>query len=606
MRHFIARLFLNHLSTKLVLLIVPLLLFTIGVISYFYYGSTSDIISENVRASSKQAAKQSADYLSLILTVGTDVGQQIFHDTRIQQVINSETKGNLSVDQKLEIKQSVNEILNNLMYTSSFVRSIYLLKEQGNSWGSGLFNASKMMRYTLKDHDWYKDVVNGKVDDLWLPLHYDPFSGGGENTELVLTLIKPLRNLETREILGVIVINMDGKPILDAIKRIRLGKTGKFTIVNNRGDIMISEVSEQWNQSLANSELGKRVIDYRNIENEFEMKLDNVDHYIVTLKMKNDWTILGTVPIQEVLQGIQKLQLKIWMYSTLLLIAALVIGVLFSRRITSPLKELMNQMSQIGKSDLKARTDVRSQDEIGQLSRRFNQMVGHIEMLIGQVNEEEAKKREAEMRALRYQINPHFLFNTLSTIRWMVLYQKYNEAYNGIASLVQLMEASMEKSGVFSSIRDELILLDKYMVIQQFRYGDNIHLFANVNESLLDLEIPRMLLQPIVENAVFHGIAPQEQGGRIDITIGLSGESESTLLIWIKDNGLGISPESVEGLLRSSTEHRTGMFGIGLNHVHETIQLYYGKESGVFIESELGIGTVIRLEIKLGREKDGI
>jgi two-component system sensor histidine kinase YesM len=294
------------------------------------------------------------------------------------------------------------------------------------------------------------------------------------------------------------------------------------------------------------------------------------------------------------------------MYSTLLLIAALIIGVLFSRRITSPLKELMNQMSQIGKSDLKARTNVRSQDEIGQLSRRFNQMVGHIEMLIGQVNEEEAKKREAEMRALRYQINPHFLFNTLATIRWMVLYQKYNEAYNGIGSLVQLMEASMEKSGVFSSIRDELLLLDKYMVIQQFRYGDNIHLIVNVDESILDLDIPRMLLQPIVENAVFHGIAPQEQGGRIDITMDLSEESEHTLQIWIKDNGRGISPERIEGLLHSSSEHRAGMFGIGLNHVHETIQLYYGKESGVFIESELGIGTIIRLELKLGREKNDV
>ncbi|QGQ97977.1 sensor histidine kinase [Paenibacillus psychroresistens] len=606
MRHFITRLFLNHLSTKLVLLIVPLLLFTIGVISYFYYGSTSDIISENVRASTKQAAKQSADYLSLILTVGTDVGQQIFHDTRIQQVIISETKGNLSVDQKTDIKDSVDEILNNVMYTSSFVRSIYLLKEQGNSWGSGMFNESKMMRYTLKEHDWYNDVVNGKVDDLWLPLHYDPFSGGGENTELVLTLIKPLRNLETREVLGVIVINMDGKLILDAIQRIRLGKTGKFTIVNNRGEIMISEVSEQWNQSLADSELGKWIIANRNIENEFEMKLDHVDQYIVTRNMKNDWTILGTVPIQEVLEGIQKIQLKIWMYSSLLLAAALVIGVLFSRRITSPLKELMNQMSQIGKSDLKARTDVRSQDEIGQLSRRFNQMVGHIELLIGQVNEEEAKKREAEMRALRYQINPHFLFNTLSTIRWMVLYQKYDEAYNGIASLVQLMEASMEKSGVFSSIRDELGLLDKYMVIQQFRYGDNIHLFANVDESLLDLEIPRMLLQPIVENAVFHGIAPQEQGGRIDISMELSTESETTLLIWIKDNGLGINPEHISGLLRTSSEQRAGMFGIGLNHVHETIQLYYGKASGVFIESELGIGTVIRLELNLRGDKNDI
>jgi two-component system sensor histidine kinase YesM len=324
--------------------------------------------------------------------------------------------------------------------------------------------------------------------------------------------------------------------------------------------------------------------------------------YIVTQKMKNDWTIIGTVPVKEVTDDIQKIQNKIWKISSLLLFAALVIGVLFSRRITSPLKELMNQMGQIGKNDFKARTHVRSQDEIGQLSLRFNRMVGQIEMLIHQVNEEGSKKREAEMRALRYQINPHFLFNTLTSIRWMVLYKKYEGAYNGIASLVQLMEASMEKKGVFSTIRNELALLDKYMEIQQFRYGTNIYLNIHCEESLMDLEIPRMLLQPIVENAVFHGIAPKDQGGNIDIHIRLMEASSSVLRIEITDDGRGMSPDTIKGLLqRAAPEHRSGMFGIGLNHVHETIQLYYGQESGVFIESVPGQGTTIRLELLCGK-----
>jgi two-component system sensor histidine kinase YesM len=136
------------------------------------------------------------------------------------------------------------------------------------------------------------------------------------------------------------------------------------------------------------------------------------------------------------------------------------------------------------------------------------------------------------------------------------------------------------------------------MDIQQFRYGSNIHLNIRCEESLMDLEIPRMLLQPIVENAVFHGIAPQEQGGNIAIHIQLMKTSPSVLLIEIADDGRGMSPDIIEGLLqRAAPEHRSGMFGIGLNHVHETIQLYYGQESGVFIESVPGKGTTIRLEL---------
>jgi two-component system sensor histidine kinase YesM len=226
-------------------------------------------------------------------------------------------------------------------------------------------------------------------------------------------------------------------------------------------------------------------------------------------------------------------------------------------------------------------------------------MVEQIELLIAQVNEVESKKREAEMRALRYQINPHFLFNTLATIRWMIMYKKYDGAYNGIASLVQLMEASMEKKGVFCSIREELALLDKYMVIQQFRYGSNLHLHIYCEDALRDIVIPRMLLQPIVENAVFHGIAPQEHGGHINIYIQLYDETPPRLQIRIEDDGRGIAPDKINTLLQSSSDHRSGMFGIGLNHVHETIQLYYGIESGVFIESNQGKGTIISLELKM-------
>jgi two-component system sensor histidine kinase YesM len=204
MRQLIRRLFFNHLSTKLVMTILLLQLFSISLTSSFYYWSSSDIIVNNVRASTKQSAKQSADYLSLILTVGSDMGQQIFRDDRIQKVIKEEQKGNVTVNQKYERNETINQILNNVMYTSSFVRSIYLLKAKGSSWGSGNLNSSKVKRYTLKEQQWYQDVVNNKMDDSWQALHYDPFSGGGENTELVLTLVKPFRNLETRETLGEI------------------------------------------------------------------------------------------------------------------------------------------------------------------------------------------------------------------------------------------------------------------------------------------------------------------------------------------------------------------------------------------------------------------
>ncbi len=601
MKQFIRRWLLRQLSTKLILTLLLLLLLTITVISTIYYQSSAGIIADNVRASTKQSAKQSADYLSLLLTIGSDMGQQIFRDTRIQQVIQEEALGNITVDQKFNHKDTVDAILNNVMYTSSFVRSIYLLKEEGDSWGSGLFNTSKVARYTLNEHAWYNDVVNNRKDDLWLPLQYDPFSGGGENTELVLTFVKPFRNLETREAIGALVINLDGKVILQAIERIQLGKTGQFFVVNEDGQVVIASNPELWNDSIHDSSFDQRLRTIQTETSEFEIELNEVRSYVVTHMMNNDWRIVGTVPVDEIVSDIQQIQKTIWIYGSILLVLASVIGFQFSRRITSPLKKLMNQMREVEKSNFTALTEVTSQDEIGQLSRRFNQMVRQIEMLIIQVNQVEAKKREAEMRALRHQINPHFLYNTLASIRWMIKFDKTEGAYNGISSLVELMEASMEKKGVFCSIQDELDLLEKYMVIQRFRYGAQIRLEVECEESILDLQIPRMLLQPIVENAIFHGIAPKPEGGIVKISfVRMASGNEDKLLIRIMDDGLGIAEHKKAELLKPTMLKKSGMFGIGLNHVNETIQLYYGSQSGVFIDSVDGHGTTIGLELILG------
>lgn len=600
---FIRKRLTRNLSAKLILLLLMLLTFAIAMISSLYYWFSSEVILKNVRASTQQSAKQSADYLSLILTVGSDMGQQIFRDALIQDVIQEEAKGGLSVDQKFDHKNAVNDILNNIMYTSSFVHSIYLLREQGVSWGSGLFNASKVMRYTLTERDWYNDIVGGRRDELWLPLQFDPFSGGGENTRLVLTFVKPLRNLATRETAGAILVNVDGQLILQAIERIRLGKTGDFFVVDGDGKVVIASEAERWTKTLEETGLGESLPRIQAEESEFELELDGVRQYAVTRKLDNDWTVVGIVPVGEMIGDIARIQRQIWLYATLLLALASITGYWFSKRITSPLKTLMTQMKEIERSNFNALSTVSSQDEIGQLSRRFNQMVRQIEALIEQVNQVEAKKREAEMRALRHQINPHFLYNTLATIRWMIKFGRKEGAYDGISSLVQLMEASMEKQGVFYRIRDELELLDKYMVIQRFRYDFRIELHVNCDEAIKEVPIPRMLLQPIVENAIFHGLAPKEGGGTVTIAIEQSADmGESALVLRIEDDGVGISPERLPGLLGRSREPKSGMFGIGLNHVHETVQLYYGERSGVEIVSPPGGGTIVTVRLFMKEE----
>jgi len=584
MRRFLERLVFRRLSAKLTFLILLLLFVFMSLISYLYYHASARLISENVRASTQLAAKQAADFLTLILAIGSDVASQISRDPQIQRVIRLEQQGRVSVDQKYEMNETVNAILKNIMYTSSFVRSIYLLKEEGSSWGSGALNFDKVKRYTLAEHDWYQAVTRGGANELWLPLRDDPFSGGGENTELVMSLVKPYRDVATGETLGVIMVNIKGKLLLDSFERVRLGKTGKFYVVDGHGTPMIGSPAE----------LGEPLVPAAG-RDEFQMDVGGVPHYFVTRKMENGWMVVGAVPVHEIVEDIAGLQRQIWLYASVLLAVASAVGVLFSRRITSPLHELMRQMRQLEQSDFTAQIHVRSRDEIGLLGARFNQMVRRIERLMERINRVESGKREAEMRALRHQINPHFLYNTLSTIRWMVKLKNYEGAYQSISALVKLMEASMEKKGPFNTIGSELDLLEKYMDIQRFRYGRQLVLRIECDEALRALSVPRMLLQPIVENAIFHGLGPKDGAGTIVVRIGRDPDEPDVLLITVEDDGVGLEPGRADALLEPGEHRRSGMFGIGLRHVHETIQLYYGERSGVRLESEAGKGTKVTL-----------
>ncbi|CAI6042660.1 cache domain-containing sensor histidine kinase [Cohnella sp. JJ-181] len=585
----------ERVSTKLVAMVLSLILLSATLISTMYYGSSVSIIGNHVRASTKQGAQQTADYLSLMLTVGTDMGQQIFRNNRLQEALNREKEGSLSVDDRFEIKDSIGQTLNNTIYSSSFVRGIYILRENGESWGSGMFNPSKVKRYTLSGHDWYSTAVGGTANEFWLPLGYDPFSGGGDDTDLVLTLVDAFRDLKTKEIAGVILVNLDGQLLQDAAQRIQLGKTGAWRVVDADGRVMIGPEAAEWGRLLADGALARTIAAQRDEALEYQAKVGGESFYVVSVPMANGWKLVGQVPVREIVGDIVSLQRKITMYTALFLLLALLVGLLFSMRITRPLQELTRQMKSLEASNFKARSRIASRDEIGRLSLRFNQMAQQIESLIAEVDEAGAKKREAEIRALRHQINPHFLYNTLSSIRWMIKLGNGEGAYAGIAALVELMESSMGKSSVFTTIGEELALLRKYMVIQRLRYGEGIALEVDADEEALDFRIPRLLLQPIVENAIFHGLAPRDGRGTVRLTVRRR-DLPPSVAIAIADDGAGMPAELLESLPRADRDPgRPGMLGIGLQHVRETIGLYYGGISGLSIRSEAGRGTVVEL-----------
>lgn len=274
--------------------------------------------------------------------------------------------------------------------------------------------------------------------------------------------------------------------------------------------------------------------------------------------------------------------------------------IVFHFVVSRPLFALRKLMKRAESGDLKAYWTMSATGEIGQLGDSYNQMLNRLEDLIKQVKVEEALKKEKEIEALHYQLNPHFLYNTLNTIKWVAKIHKTPQIADAVSALVRLLQASLGKKGDFLPLREELMLVRDYMAIQHFRYGDGIELVTDV-EPVTDMcLVPKLILQPLVENAIIHGLHEKEGDRTITIRTRLD---RDLLVIQVEDNGIGMEDLPADGQpggLRPEAMER--MSGIGLRHIREKLRLYYGPDYPMRIFSKPGEGTRVRLALPIHRE----
>ncbi|MDM5196540.1 sensor histidine kinase [Fictibacillus enclensis] len=581
----------QSIAVKLIAAFLVVILIPAFFLSFFYYNSSSSIIKQNVRESSLQITKQAANTLSYIFTVGSDTSELVYGDTAVQQTVIMDADPAALNIEKQESNNTLTDKLNNYVFSSSFVKIIYVLKEENTSWGSGTFSFYKWNKERKSELEWLKQAQEKDGELVWMGLQKDKYSGGGDNTELVLPVGRVLKDFETLNNIGYILVNLDGKNILSKINQLKLGQTGKFFVVNESGEIMIHPDVSRVGSQLKNADLYHSVV--QNESEEFEYVHNNTNYYGVKQPLSNGWMIVGTVPVHEITEEMEKLHRLVLLSSIGLTIAAILIGLFIAGKITDPIKQLTTQMKNVEKGNLKARTNVVSDDEIGLMSKQFNTMICRVEDLMASVNDERSKKQLAELRAIKNRINPHFLFNTLSTIKWLIQFKQNEKANEAISALTRLLEANMGKKGNLITVAEELDILEKYLVILKIRYDREFHLDIEIDDKLLDFQIPRMLLQPIVENAIFHGIVPTDTTGVIQLKA--EEEKSGSIRFIITDNGKGFDPSKLKQIKDIETSIQNGFVGIGLVHVYESIQLYYSPKSTMIVESQEGTGTQITL-----------
>lgn len=309
------------------------------------------------------------------------------------------------------------------------------------------------------------------------------------------------------------------------------------------------------------------------------------------------YEILNMEELQNELEIYMRRIVKIFM--TLLssiVIAGIGISIMITKSVTKPIDDMKKTAERLGRGELEARATLGNLEEINILSRTFNKMSDEISALMEKTKQEQKNLRIAELKLHQEQINPHFLYNTLDSIVWMVENERYQEAIVMVTSLAGFFRVGLSKGKNIITLEDELNHAGNYITIQHMRFRDKFTFDINVEKDILNMATIKLIVQPLLENAVYHGVEFMDGDGEIKVN---AYAENNTLYIDVTDNGMGIPEENIEGLLKRESTHRGKGSGIGLKNVHERIQLYFGENYGLTILSEADVGTTVRIRLPL-------
>lgn len=321
--------------------------------------------------------------------------------------------------------------------------------------------------------------------------------------------------------------------------------------------------------------------------------------YVLQTVEGSPWRVVGVSYVDELVTS--SLWENFWLLAlaaAAVLLAALVSSIVISRALSRPLKGLSRAMRQFEKNaDTFTYAPVGGAREVQELSESFGHMVVKIQHLMETVRREEINLRKTELKALQAQINPHFLYNTLDSIAWMCEQGRNDEAVQMVNALAQLFRISISRGHELIPIRSELRHAESYLKIQKHRYKNQFSYRFDVDESCLDFLCNKITLQPIIENAIYHGINGLVDEGEIVITLRADG---SDVVFTVADNGVGMEEEQIQAILRKERSDHTG---IGIKNVNDRLKIYFGEGYGITIDSEPDVGTTVTIRMPQVREE---
>jgi len=570
------------LKEKMILIYTVIVALPMIFVGFFSYNRYKDVILQEVNLSFNQTIKQVNENINYKLTFYKDFADYIIYSESVKSILTTINNTFEQEDSQFTNLRTLKNLINSKILDLKEISDLRIYKRNISLPTDGyyIFDESD-----IKDEIWYKNMVNNQIKCLWLK-EYDSFANSYSISYVVPVFyfsddIVHFDYENSR--IGTLKIDFSSKQIINILKKFDIDG-GRILITDENGDILFSAKDEKL-QNIGSEELSKIK---GNISGTFETTISNQNYFAIFDDIGiNNWKTIIYIPVKNVNTRISSVARGTMLTTLILFLAAIIAIIIVSRILLRRIYQLENKILRIKNGDIDNVDEIRGNDEIAELDRGFNEMLGRLKQLLKDVYYEKVQKKEAELKSLQAQINPHFLYNTLESIKCSIDMDEKENAIKMVIALKNLFRIGINSGKEFITLEDEIKHAMSYIEIQKFRYGDRFEVTWNVDQSLLNTRVLKTILQPVIENAIYHAFDKLRRRGLIEITIG---RKDKNVEIMIKDNGVGINEQKLLELREMLLGNREAG-SIGLKNVNERIKLYYGDGFGIKLFSNPEEGT---------------
>lgn len=547
-------------------------------------------IEQEVGEAAMQTVSALKGNLDFIFENVNQFSDLIYFDKDVQSALSKINSSNINP----HVQQTMQKSMVNMLLSGDYISGVFIFDTYNNYYNSYKSGPIFVNKDIIKETDWYQKTKDAEGDVVFIHKSEDVLTFPTKKDKNYISLVREIYDVDTYDELATLLIIVDEETIQDYFEEVGKKYNSQFCIVDSNHNYIIKP--NGYDKSM-----DEYIFEYSKDKNGYRTLETGRNKMIVAMQELGigDWKLVGTIPLNLDNISLSKAY-RTWivLIISLNLFFIFACSVALTNLIFKPLNRVQKHMKMVqGGKLIQMQVNEKHSDEINDLKKVFNQMVTAIDNLISEVKKEEQIIAKNELEIIQAQINPHFLYNTLDAVSALALIEDNENCLKMTQALGNFYRNSLNSGLDLISVQDEMECIESYITILNMRYDNKIHMTYDVEENIKELEILKLILQPIVENAAHHGIRNKKGIGTISIK---AYRDEDEIIFIVTDNGLGMSEDRIQEIVEGKIQKEKS--GFGLYSSAQRISLYYGIEKPITITSEIGNGTEITIRVKVINE----